>query len=340
MNYRSFPKNKDINVSEVGFGVWSVATKWWGVTDEKLSLSLLHHAYDVGINFYDTADIYGNGYGEEILAKAFPKSRDKRIYATKFGYDIYSNGGERKGHSEMPQKFSSKDIKYSCEQSLKRLGTDYIDIYQLHNPRMDFINNDEVIETLQLLVDQGKIRSFAMALGPDIGWLNEGLDSMNHSPLALQIIYNLLEQEPSNSLFKKAEETQTGLISRVPHASGIMDGSFTKDKVYSKDDHRSHRRQKWMEAGLDARDDFEFLFKDTGRTIGQASILFPLSVPNICTVLPNFTSHEEIDEYSGASELTPLSDNEVSLIQSLWNDKHSKSLNQPFSDTNSKPTPS
>ena len=79
MNYRSFPKNKDINVSEVGFGVWSVATKWWGVTDEKLSLSLLQHAYDVGINFYDTADIYGNGYGEEILAKAFPKSRDKRI---------------------------------------------------------------------------------------------------------------------------------------------------------------------------------------------------------------------------------------------------------------------
>ena len=73
MNYRSFPKNKDIRVSEVGFGVWSVATKWWGVSDEKLALSLLHHAYDMGINFYDTADIYGNGYGEEILAKAFPR---------------------------------------------------------------------------------------------------------------------------------------------------------------------------------------------------------------------------------------------------------------------------
>jgi aryl-alcohol dehydrogenase-like predicted oxidoreductase len=205
---------------------------------------------------------------------------------------------------------------------------------------MDFINNDEVIETLLRLVEEGKIRSFAMALGPDIGWLDEGLDSMNHSPLALQIIYNLLEQEPSNSLFKKASETNTGLISRVPHASGIMDGSFTKDKVYSKDDHRSHRRQKWMEAGVDARDDFEFLFKDTERTIGQAAILFPLSVPNICTVLPNFTSHEEIDEYCGISELAPLSESEISLINSLWSDKHSKTLDQPFSNTISKPTPS
>ncbi len=340
MNYRTFPKNKDLKVSEVGFGVWSVATKWWGVTDEKLSLSLLHHAFDRGINFYDTADIYGNGYGEEILAKAFPKSRDKRIYATKFGYDIYSNAGERKGHTEMAQKFSAKDIKFSCEQSLKRLGTDYIDIYQMHNPRMDFINNDEVLETLEKLIEEGKIRSYAMALGPDIGWLDEGLDSMNHSPVGLQIIYNLLEQEPSKSLFNKASETQTGLISRVPHASGIMDGSFTKDKVYSKDDHRSHRRQKWMEAGLDARDDFGFLYDEKDRTIGQAAILFPLSVANICTVLPNFTTHEEIDEYTAVSELSPLSNEEISKIDSLWQEKHSTSLNQPFSNTKTKPTPS
>ncbi len=340
MNYRSFFNNKDLIVSEVGFGVWSVATKWWGVTEEKLSISLLQHAFDMGINFFDTADIYGNGYGEEILAKAFPSSRDKKIYATKFGYDIYSNKGERKGHTEMPQKFTGKDIEFSCEQSLKRLKTDYIDIYQLHNPRMDFINNDDVLETLDKLQRQGKIRSFGMALGPDIGWLDEGLDSMNHSPETLQIIYNLLEQEPSKSLFKKAKETNTSLIARVPHASGIMDGSFTKDKVYSKDDHRSHRRQKWMEAGLDARDDFEFLFKDNGRTIGQAAILFPLSEKNICTVLPNFTSHEEIEEYTKVSEVPPFTEEEIEKIENLWNEKHVSSLAQPFSNTKTKPTPS
>lgn len=340
MNYRPFFNNNDLIVSEVGFGVWSVATKWWGVTDEKLGTSLLHHAFDLGVNFFDTADIYGNGYGEEILAKAFPGSRDKKVYATKFGYDIYSNNGERKGHSEMPQKFTSKDIRFSCEQSLKRLNTDYIDIYQLHNPRMDFINNEEVLETLNALIKEGKIRSFGMALGPDIGWLDEGIDSMNYSPETLQIIYNLLEQEPSKFLFDKAKQTNTSLIARVPHASGIMDGSFTKDKVYSKDDHRSHRRQKWMEAGLEAKDDFDFLYKDSGRTIGQAAILFPLSVKNICTVLPNFTSHDEIEEYCKVSELEPLSNEEVEKIENLWVEKHSITLSQPFSNTQTKPTPS
>ena len=339
MKYRAFPKNKDIEVSEVGFGVWSVATKWWGVKEEKLGISLLQHAFDRGVNFFDTADVYGEGYGEEIIAKAFPKSRDKRIYATKFGYDIYSNSGERKGHTELPQRFTAKDIRFSCEQSLKRLKTDYIDIYQMHNPRLDFINNEEALNTLHALIKEGKIRSFAMALGPDIGWLQEGLEAMNHEPIALQIIYNLLEQEPSKSLFEKSNETLTGLISRVPHASGIMDGTFTKEKIYSKDDHRSHRKQKWMESGLQAKDDFDFLYKDRDRTIGQAAILFPLSVNSICTVLPNFTTHEEVDEFTKASELNPLSEQEVEEIHSLWTNSHSNLLAQPFSDSASKPTP-
>ena len=339
MNYRLFPRNKDIKVSELGFGVWSVATKWWGVTDENLGLSLLQHAFDRGINFFDTADVYGEGYGEEILSKAFPKSRDSRIYATKFGYDIYSNPGERKGHTELPQKFSPKDIRFSCEQSLKRLKTDYIDIYQMHNPRFDFINNDEVLDTLQQLVKEGKIRSFAMALGPDIGWLEEGLDAMNHEPIAIQIIYNLLEQEPSKFLFEKSEKTSTGLIARVPHASGIMDGTFTKERKFEKSDHRSHRKQKWMESGLQAREDLDFLYKDNERTIGQAAILFSLAVKNICTVLPNFTTHEEIDEFSKASELSPLSDDDLNKIEDLWDNSHSDILSQPFSDSTSKPTP-
>ena len=95
-----------------------------------------------------------------------------------------------------------------------------------------------------------------------------------------------------------------------------------------------------MQEGLEARDDFEFLYKDNERTIGQAAILFPLSVPNICTVLPNFTSHDEIDEYSGVSELSPLSSEEIRKIENLWVEKHSASLNQPFSNTKTKPTPS
>ena len=109
MKYRVFPQNHEIKVSEVGFGVWSVATKWWGVTDESFGISLLRYGLDNGINFFDTADVYGNGYGEEIINKAFNGSRHEIVLATKFGYDIYSNTSERKGHKELPQKFSKKD---------------------------------------------------------------------------------------------------------------------------------------------------------------------------------------------------------------------------------------
>ena len=338
MKYRSFPNNNDLKVSEVGFGVWSVATKWWGVDDEELAIKLLRYSVDKGINFFDTADVYGNGYGEELLYKAFEKNRKDLIIATKFGYDIYSNSGERKGHKELPQKFSRENIRFSCEQSLKRLKTDYIDIYQMHNPRFDFINNEEVIDTLNELKKEGKIRSWGMALGPDIGWLHEGIASIAQNPGAIQIIYNLLEQEPSKTLLKEPNKN-IGFIARVPHASGILDGSFTKEKVYDKDDHRSHRKHQWMHNGLKAKDDLEFLFNDKDRTIGQTAILFSLSEEKICTVLPNFTNHSEIDEYSECSSLEPLSQEEIKTIHKLWDESHCKLLDQPFSDSNTKPTP-
>jgi len=154
MKYRTLA-GTDLTVSEVGFGVWSVATKWWGVTDVELGKRLLRSAYeDYGITFFDTADVYGSGLGETILADTLKDIRDKVVIGTKFGYDIYRLPGERKGHSELPQNWSKEHIRYACEQSLKRLGTDYIDFYQLHNPRMEAILNDEVREALEELKAQ------------------------------------------------------------------------------------------------------------------------------------------------------------------------------------------
>jgi aryl-alcohol dehydrogenase-like predicted oxidoreductase len=340
MKYRVFPKNKDIKVSEVGFGVWSVATNWWGVKDEKMAIDLLQYSSNLGVNFYDTADVYGLGYGETILSKAFSGSRDKRVYATKFGYDIDSGVlEERTGHTELRQKFSSKDIRYSCEQSLKRLQTDYIDIYQLHNPRLDFINSDEVIDTLENLVKEGKIRSYAMALGPDIGWLQEGLVSMNHNPIALHIIYNLLEQEPMKLLFDKARRTKTGLMVRVPHASGLLDGSKSWLR-FNKKDHRSHRKRMWMDAGIDVLRDFDFLLEE-GRTMGQAAILFALAEESVCSVFPNFTKRVEIDEFCASSDMKGLEEEELEKIENLWVKKHAKMLTSlvTYGDSSSKPTP-
>ena len=163
---------------------------------------------------------------KKFIAKALPNRRHDIVVATKFGYDFYDDT-PRIGHQERPQKFEPQFIRYACEQSLKRLRTDYIDLYQLHNPRLETIEKDEVFETLEELVQEGKIRYYAAALGPDIGWFEEGEASMRYRNIsAMQIIYSILEQEPAKSFFPIAAEEEVGLISRVPHASEVLTNRY------------------------------------------------------------------------------------------------------------------
>ncbi len=124
MKYRQLPRT-DLQLSEVGFGVWTVATTWWGKIPEEQRKTLLEQALELGINFFDTADTYGEGYGEEILAKFLGHRRHEMIIATKFGYDFYDKLTPREGHQERPQKFEPAFIRFACEQSLRRLRTDY-----------------------------------------------------------------------------------------------------------------------------------------------------------------------------------------------------------------------
>ena len=173
MKYRTLPQT-EIELSEIGFGVWTVATNWWGHIEDNDKRLLLENAIELGINFFDTADTYGEGFGEEVLSKYISHKRHDIVIATKFGYDFYDKT-PRIGHQERPQKFEPDFIKFACEQSLKRLKTDYIDIYQLHNPRIDTIEQDYVFETLEELKSEGKILHYGSALGPDIGWFEEGL---------------------------------------------------------------------------------------------------------------------------------------------------------------------
>ena len=301
MKYRRLG-NTDLSVAEVGFGVWTVSTNWWGKIDEGQAIRLLTSAFDLGINFFDTADTYGTGYGEEILAKALKNQRHDMVIGTKFGYDFYANV-EREGHQERPQNFTPEFIRYACEQSLKRLDTDYIDLYQLHNPRIDTIEDDEVFETLDELVKEGKIRHYGVALGPDIGWFEEGEASMKERKIqAMQIIYSILEQEPARRFFPIAEEEQTALVTRVPHASGMLDGTYTKDTVFEPTDHRSHRRQEWLDTSLNKISHLDFLMENLDETIGQIAIQFALSGPNVASVLPNMTNEPQLREFASASE--------------------------------------
>ncbi|MCI0438788.1 MAG: aldo/keto reductase [Chloroflexi bacterium] len=319
MKYRQLGTTA-LNVSEVGFGVWTVATNWWGKIEEDEGIGLLVKAFDLGVNFFDTADTYGNGYGEEILAKALKKQRHDIVIGTKFGYDFYTSA-EREGHKERPQKWTPGFVRYACEQSLRRLQTDYIDLYQLHNPKMDAIESDELFDTLEELVKEGKIRCYGAAIGPDIGWYDEGMASMEERDIrAMQIIYSILEQQPARDWFSTAEKHKTGLITRVPHASGMLDGTYTKDTVFEASDHRSHRRQQWLETSLKKIEQLDFLTDSLSSTIGQIAIKFALSGPMVATVLPNITNLPQLEEFAAASETEDIPQEFVQRLHELYDE--------------------
>ncbi|MEO6835704.1 MAG: aldo/keto reductase, partial [Candidatus Tumulicola sp.] len=177
MKYRTYPKT-DVTVSEVGFGLWTTATNWWGEKSDDDAVVMLREAADLGITLYDAADTYGNGRSEEQLAKAFGGRREKVVYATKFGYDFYSpqDAEKRRGQFELPHDFSPAFVRKALEESLRRLQTEYLDIYQMHNARMGQVEDDALWELLESFKREGKVRMYGVALGPAIGWLYEGVD--------------------------------------------------------------------------------------------------------------------------------------------------------------------
>jgi aryl-alcohol dehydrogenase-like predicted oxidoreductase len=318
MHYRTLGST-NLRLSAVGFGVWTVSTSWWGITDEQQGIDLLRRAYDQGVTFFDTADTYGNGKGETILAEALGQARDKIVIGTKFGYDFYTHGRERSGHKELPQDFSPAFVRRACEESLRRLGTDYIDLYQLHNPRLWAIQSDELFETLEELKGEGKVRHYSAALGPDIGWEEEGMAAMRQRRLpSLQIIYSILEQDPARNFFPVADECDTGLLARVPHASGMLDGTYRPGMVFETTDHRSHRKQEWLETSLRKVSQLDFLHQqDSGRTIGQAAMQFVLAQPTVTSVLPNMLNEAQLQEFVAAPDTPPLTEDELSRIADL-----------------------
>ena len=318
MKYRQLPRT-DLVLPEVGFGVWTVATNWWGKIPEEQKTSLLENALELGVTFFDTADTYGEGYGEEILAKVLGQHRNEITIATKFGYDFYDNA-PREGHQPRPQKFDREFVIFACEQSLRRLNTDHIDLYQIHNPLVSALEKDELFETLEQLKFDGKIRHFGVALGPDIGWFEEGEVSMRERHVdSLQIIYSILEQEPARDFFPIAHEEQMGLISRVPHASEVLTGRFIEPPTFDPSDHRASRKAEWMKDAMAKAEQVKFLAgEDVGRTMSQAAIKFCLAQPAIVSVLPNFTNLDELHDYTSAPDAPDLSPEEQSRMDDLW----------------------
>jgi aryl-alcohol dehydrogenase-like predicted oxidoreductase len=317
MKYRTLP-NTDITVSEVGFGLWTTATGWWGTMTDDDAVAMLREALALGITTFDAADTYGNGRSEEQLAKAFAGKRDQVVYATKFGYAWEEYAGERKGQNEIPQDFSPAAVRRSLEGSLRRLGTDYIDVWQMHNARMEQVVDGTLIELLERFKQEGKIRTWGVAFGPAIGWLWEAVVAARRNAPMLQVIWNMLEQYPGDEMVRAANEahSDTAFFIRVPHSSGMLEGKYTAETTFPPTDHRSHRPRSWLLNGVKKVETLRFLERD-GRTLGQASIQWLLAEPRVVSVLPNIYDREQLREFAAAPDTARLTQDELSRVAEL-----------------------
>jgi len=324
MRYRRFP-GTDLEVSEVGFGTWTLSTGWWGEKTDEEAVAMLRSAHrDYGINFFDTADTYGNGRGERQLAEAFRGKRDEVIYSTKIGYDIYDPAAKsaRRGQSELPQKFDRDYMRLAVDKCLERLETDHIDVLQLHNVKMDHVREAAIWQALREMQEEGLIRVWGAAFGPAIGWLYEAVELCERESDigTIQMIWNVLEQHPGSAMIEAARELAPNCCFniRVTHASGMLEGKYTEDTVFPPNDHRRHRPRSWLTNGLKKLRTLDFL--TTEMTLGQAALKWLLAEPRVVTTLPNIYDLEQLREFADASEKPDLSAGQMQRVAQLAED--------------------
>lgn len=318
MKYKTLGKS-GIKVSEIGFGAWTIALDWWGkkINDDEAK-RMLKKAYDVGINFFETGDMYGKGKSEKLIGEAFKGMRDDIIISTKYGYDF--EGAAQIGHAELPQKFDPAFTEHALEKSLERLQTDHIDVYGLHNPKMHHIKDDTIFQTLDKKIADGKIRTYQIALGPAIGWIKEGLESMNKRNVsAVQTVYNILEQTPGNELIENAEKKNVGILARVPDASGILTGKVNANTKIDEKDHRSVRKGEWIKESLNKVKQLQPIATRNGLNMTEFAIKFILSKNAVSSVLPTVISTEEIENFAAMSDGSYLSSQDMREITDMYN---------------------
>ncbi|HEV7387202.1 MAG TPA: aldo/keto reductase [Gemmatimonadaceae bacterium] len=321
MRYRQFP-GTDIKVSEIGFGTWTLSTGWWGEKTDEEAVEMLRVANaKYGVNFFDTADTYGNGRGERQLADAFRGRRDSVVYSTKIGYDIYDSTAQsaRRGQSELPQKFDRDYMRFALDKCLERLETDHIDVLQLHNIKMEHVRDAAIWQTLREMKEEGLIGAWGAAFGPAIGWLYEAVELCEREGDigTIQMIWNILEQHPGTAMIEAARETAPGCCFniRVTHASGMLEGKYTEDTVFPANDHRRHRPRSWLTNGIRKVRTLDFL--TTQMSLGQAALKWLLAEPAVVTTLPNIYDLDQLEQFAAASDKPDLSKPQMGRVAEL-----------------------
>ena len=321
MKYRTFPGTA-VRVSEVGFGTWTIATGWWGEKTDAEAIGMLRRALDDhGVTFFDAADAYGNGRAERQISEAFHGRRGDVVIGTKVGYDIYDEAAQkaRRGQAELPMRTDPAFIRMAVDRCLERLETDYIDVLQLHNAKMEHVRDPELWNTMRALQREGKIRAWGAAFGPAIGWLYEAVELVEREPdiNTIQMIWNVLEQHPGTAMLEAAREHAPNCCFniRVTHASGMLEGKYTVDTVFPENDHRRHRPRSWLINGVEKVRTLDFLTERM--SLAQAALKWLLAEPRVVTTLPNIYDDAQLAEFAQASEAPDLSEDAMNRVAVL-----------------------
>lgn len=297
MNYRQLG-DTDIKVSEIGFGAWGIGgtindAKAYGHTDDKISRLALIEAFEQGITFYDTAALYGYGHSEELIGTTLKNVRKDIVIASKVGYVNFKGD----------QNFSEQYIRNSLESSLSRLQTDYIDVYQLHDPPIELLQQDNsIIETFDVLRKEGKIRIAGISTrSPEDALIATELFDFK----TIQVNYNLADQRALEiGLFEKCKEKGIGIIIRTPLCFGFLTGQYTADDRYDDSDHRSRWSYEQIERWANAYKLFSNdLINKEEQTNAQIALRFCLSHIAVSTVIPGMLTPEHVKENTLSSQL-------------------------------------
>ena len=315
MQYRDLGRT-GIRVSTIGFGAWAIggATEGsrsplgWGRTADDESLAAIRRAREMGVTFFDTADSYGFGRSESLLGIVLSRYRRDVVIATKVGV-------VRTATNDLKKDFSRQHIFHAVDGSLKRLRTDYIDLYQVHNPTIGDLRREEIQDAMDRLQDAGKIRFW----GVSVSTPEEGLEIVRNGwAHALQVLYNILNQAPASELFPAAKEKGYGIIARVPLASGLLTGKFRADSVFPADDIRQNfLTPRRLEEALARVDEAKSIIGGAAPNLAVAALRFSLADDAVSTTIPGARSARQVEINVAAADASLPGDVVVKLKSRL-----------------------
>ncbi|MEM6458992.1 MAG: aldo/keto reductase [Planctomycetota bacterium] len=322
MQTRTVP-GTDLSVSILGFGNFTFGVNWWGDFTDDEAITIQNYAVDRGVTFFDTAPAYGNWRAERLMKPTIEYAgRDNLTLSTKFGYDLVTDPGEEGSHRERKQNFTPGNLRKELEVSLRNLGVDCIDLYQAHNIKLRHYT-DELFETLEALKDEGKIKAWGIALGPAIGWREEGHAAfLERDAATVQTVHNLYEQDLGREFGEiAAARGRGGLIARVPTNSGMLDEEFKDEHhKFAAHDHRKYRDRAWMVYGLKKNAIVRELAAGLGLTVTQFALRWLAQQPAMVSIEPNILSTDDVDRYAACFETPDLPPDVLEQVAELYAD--------------------